>query len=247
MSLEVSEPLLLFKRILNKIGRPYGINPFPRAFELHLSNDTTNCSSIFNKIYENNLWGSSQSRSGPGSEINFTSRYRTELSTLLRERNIRSVFDAPCGDLTWMYEIIMEHQLTYMGGDISHSLVDNLKKNPKLDIRYFDICEDPFPDAKVWHCRDCLFHLPFNKIKQALENFADSNIPYALLTTHRAHFLHKNLDVSVGGFRFLDLERAPINLPKALHYLQDYRKGIDFPRFVGLWSREDVATALTLD
>ena len=245
MNNESLEAFLFGKRVLNKLGRPYGVNPFPRAFENQLSAVIAPRSTVFDKVYVNNFWGSSQSRSGLGSELEFTARYRKDLSKFIRERGIKSFFDAPCGDLNWIQEILKGHEIKYIGGDISKSLIENLKHSfPQIDVCQFDICEDRFPKVDVWHCRDCLFHLPFSDIRLALQNFVDSKIPYALLTTHRARFLHRNLDVSAGGFRFLDLQRPPFNFPPAITYLQDYRKGIDFPRYVGLWTNETIGQAL---
>lgn len=237
--------MLLLKRVLNKLGRQYGINPFPRAFDNPLAADGADRSSVFEQIYRRNFWGSDQSRSGLGSEQEFTRQYRIELTALLRERNVRTIFDAPCGDLNWMDDLLRELPLAYSGGDISQSVVDDvLKKFPGRDVRRFDICQDTFPQADVWHCRDCLFHLPFADIRRAFENFLHSSIPHVLFTTHRARLLHRNLDVSIGGFRFLDLERAPFHLPPAMRYLSDYRKGVEFPRFVGLWPRQAIAESL---
>ena len=56
--------------------------------------------------------------------------------------------------------------------------------------------------------------------------------------------IHENLDLKGIGFRFLDLERAPISLPRPLAYVPDYKIGSDFPRYVGLWTREMIAEAL---
>ncbi len=247
MSADTSGPILFFKRVVNKLGRPYGINPFPRAFENPLvAGVVADRLAVFDRIYQHNFWGSAQSRSGLGSELEFTNRYRMELSRLIQERNIHTIFDAPCGDLNWMREILKAHPIDYIGGDISQSLVEEVRKQfPQLDVRQFDICKDHFPEAEVWHCRDCLFHLPFADIRRAFENFLQSAIPYALLTTHRARFLHKNLDVTAGGFRFLDLERPPFRFPPAIRYLPDYRKGVEFPRFVALWPQDAIAQALT--
>jgi hypothetical protein len=134
--------------------------------------------------------------------------------------------------------------IDYVGGDISASLIEDTRRCfPELDLRVFDITTDPFPAADVWHSRDCLFHLPFEAIFSALSNFVDSGIPYALITSHRARLLHRNLDVSFGGFRFLDLERPPISLPRAIERIPDFEFGHDFPRYVCLWSREQVALA----
>lgn len=237
---------LLLKRIVNKIGRPLGVNPFPRAFPNPLAASASRRSEVFDAVYLENFWGSEQSRSGLGSERDFAERYRSALEALMRQRGFRSIFDAPCGDLNWMGDLITSNSWSYAGGDISRHVVEEVqRKHPELSVRVFDVCEDPFPEADVWHCRDCLFHLPFADVRKAFENFARSNIPHALLTTHKARLLHKNLDVEAGGFRFLDLERPPISLPAAADYLQDYRKGTDFPRYVGLWTRENIRQALS--
>jgi hypothetical protein len=181
-----------------------------------------------------------------GSELAFTQRYRASLVELINNKEFTSIFDAPCGDLNWMPELLKQTNLHYQGGDVSPSLVAELQKNhPQFNIQHFDICRDAFPKVDVWHCRDCFFHLPFADIHKALENFVASEIPYTLLTTHKAFLLHKNLDVRGIGFRFLDLECAPISLPKPLVYLPDYQRGSDFPRYVGLWSREMIQAVLT--
>ncbi len=235
---------LIIRRIINRVGRPLGINPFPRAF--NYDHVPKNRAGAFEEIYQDNFWASDQSRSGVGSELEFTKRYRAELADLILCQNFKSMFDAPCGDLNWMPELLQKTPINYQGGDISESLVKQLKKqNPQINISQFDICNDPFPKVDVWHCRDCLFHLPFADILTALKNFVASEIPYALLTTHRAFLLHRNLDLNGIGFRFLDLERAPISLPKPLAYLPDYSRGSDFPRYVGLWSRQMIKDALS--
>ena len=181
-----------------------------------------------------------------GSETTFTARYRTGLAALIRARGFRRVFDAPCGDLNWMAPLIAETRIEYVGGDISSLVVEDGRcRHPTLDLRVFDITKDSFPEADVWHCRDCLFHLPFEAIRRALLNFASSSIPFALITSHRAHFLHRNLDVGFGGFRFLDLQRAPIMLPRPLERIPDFTVGRDFPRYVCLWSKAQIADALS--
>ena len=235
---------LIGVRIANLIGKPFGINPFPRAFPNPMTRDLKRRDEIFDRIYERNFWESAESRSGVGSEGTFTAKYRARLKSLLDACRLERFFDAPCGDLNWIASLARLPGVDYSGGDISRSLVSVLNRQfPDIDIRAFDICTDQFPVADVWHCRDCLFHLPFEDIRHSLSNFSSSSIPFALITTHRAT-LHRNLDVEAGGFRYLDLERAPIGLPPAEAYLKDYRMGRDFPRYVGLWRREAIAGAL---
>ena len=245
MSEEVEEESMLFaKRVANRIGRPLGINPFPRAFANPSTSVIADPADVFDSIYHSNFWGPGESRSGVGSERDGSATYLARLRTLIYHRGMQRVFDAPCGDLNWSLTLARDSAIDYVGGDISPTLIADLRMQfPQLELGVFDICTDPFPDADVWHCRDCLFHLPFSAIDRAFENFVRSSIPYVLLTTHRARWLHRNLDVPLGGFRFLDLERAPIGLANADEYLQDYRKGTDFPRFVGLWKREAISDA----
>lgn len=241
---ETAGPALLAKRIVNRLGRPFGINPFPRAFPNPTTAQITVRAEVFDSIYRSNFWASGESRSGVGSEVDFSMAYLVRLRALIEKRGLKRLFDAPCGDLNWSIGLARDPEVDYSGGDISARLIADLREQYRdLELGVFDICSDPFPEADVWHCRDCLFHLPFADIRRAFENFTRSTIPYALLTTHRARWLHRNLDVSLGGFRFLDLERPPIGLARAEEYLPDYRKGSDFPRFVGLWSRAAIAKA----
>jgi hypothetical protein len=163
---------------------------------------------------------------------------------LLRKKGIRSIIDAPCGDLNWIFPIINHANIHYMGGDISPSVVQAAQSaHPDIQIQVFDITRDPFPQADLWHCRDCLFHLPFELIEQALVNFTRSSIPFALITTHHSRLLHQNLNIQPGGFRLLDLEKPPFSLPSPLARIRDYLPGRDFPRYVCLWSRQQIISS----
>jgi SAM-dependent methyltransferase len=223
----------LLQRALNRIGRPFGLFPFPVAFDSALENAGQR-SKVFAEIYEKNVWGSAESRSGPGSEIQRTERYRNELVSLLKRRQIGSMFDAPCGDLNWMSLVLDEVPIEYQGGDISVAALEAARqRRPGVHVRRFDICSDPFPDAQLWHCRDSLFHLSFADIWLAFRNAASSSIEYAAMTTNRVRLL-TNMDIHTGGCRILDLERPPFNLSRPLEYLPD--TGQDrVPRYVGLW------------
>lgn len=239
--------MMLARRVLNRLGRPFGINPFPRAFPNPIAAGSSSAAAIFDEIHRTNFWGSGESQSGLGSELAFTRAYRRGLGRCLGDHGLVSLFDAPCGDLNWMSVFLTEHPVAYAGGDISAEVIAQARAaHPGLDLRVFDIMGDPFPQADVWHCRDCLFHLPFAAIRQALANFAGSGIGHALITSHRSRLVHRNLDVGFGGFRFLDLERAPFHLPPPLARIPDYRRGHDFPRHVCLWSRAQVAQAVAV-
>lgn len=237
------DQILFIKRLINRISRPFGINPFPRSFENPIALKIKSANEVFNEIYRTNYWKSSETYSGVGSELNFVYPYIKRLRKVINKYNLEIFFDAPCGDLNWMNILINDGTIKqYHGGDISEEIIKKNRENyPHLSLNVFDITKDSFPTADVWHCRDCLFHLPFSAIYNALENFLDSDIPFALITSHRSYLMHKNLDVGYGGFRFLDLEKEPFSLPNPIERIPDFRIAYDFPRYVCLWSKEQIA------
>ena len=142
-----------------------------------------------------------------------------------------------------MPAVLAETKLSYTGADIAPTLIErNRRRFPQYEFLEFDITRDDFPTVDVWQCRDCMFHLSDSMIWDALRNFARSNCGYALLTTYRG--ILKNADTEPGGWRYLDLTRHPFRLPAPEVMLRDYRRGRDFPRFLGLWRREAIVGAL---
>jgi len=184
-----------------------------------LSND-----SRFDYIFKSKFWArstSGESVSGSGSTIKNTVIYRDQLKQFINmhKGNRLKFFDAPCGDLNWVKELI--ELVDYIGGDISGDLIQNLReKYPQVDLFKFDIIEDIFPKADVWHCRHCLFHLSIADIVLALENFCRSDIDQALITNH---FLPDSItfDILTGSFRPLDLTNYPFYLPRPKAWLLD--------------------------
>lgn len=231
--------------VADRITRPFGLSliSFSRLAAIPSAREGPSARSRFDQIAVDNLWGSKESLSGAGSEVGRTERYRQALIHLLKERGFKSMFDAPCGDLNWMHLVLGELEIDYIGGDISPSLIEkNRERFPDLKFMEFDITADPFPVADVWHCRDCLFHLSYRDIDLAFRNFLQSQIPYALITNHRG--LIRNVDIESGGWRYIDLRRAPFSLPAPETTIADYSLG-DLPRFVALWTREQIERAVS--
>ena len=182
----------------------------------------------FDYIYDTGLWGvgaNNESLSGSGSTIENSKLYLKQLNQYfdeykkLNNKEQIKFFDAPCGDLNWVKNTIQ--QLAYIGGDISPNLIADLqKKFISIDLRVFDIIIDQFPEADIWHCRHCHFHLSLSDIAKSLENFCQSNIETALLTNH---FLPDRVtfDIPTGSFRFIDLTNFPFYLPKPQVWLLD--------------------------
>ena len=233
-------------RLLDHWLNPLGISPLSLlGLGISQGPEADPAQEHFDAIAEGQTWGSEESISGPGSEISYTAPYRRALVDALQKYKIRSVFDAPCGDLNWMTHVLNVVNVEYSGGDISPVVIaSNRRQHPDIRTFVFDITRQAFPQAQVWHCRDCMFHLSYKDIMAALHNFVNSDCEYALLTSHTG--LIRNYNIRTGGWRYLDLRKAPFNFGKAEAQLIDYRKGIDFPRYVGLWRRDVVAQYLEI-
>lgn len=193
--------------------------------------------SAFDTIYQENRWGSDESRSGRGSTMAQTQLLRRELPLLFQRLGVTTFLDAPCGDFYWMRHVPMG-QTHYIGGDIVPDLIGKLKReHPDRDFRVMDIVEGPIPKADLWLCRDTLFHLPNADVQKVLTLAAHSGVRFFLMTTYP--FAEENRDIKAGGFRFLNLQAAPFNLPPPILSIDDFSVP-EPPRVLGLWSAEQL-------
>jgi hypothetical protein len=109
----------------------------------------------FTKIYRDDLWDGGESRSGPGSGLAYTTNLRLKLPALFDKYQIKSVFDAPCGDFHWMQHVLAKSNIDYIGGDIVEELVErNQKQFGKkiVNFMHINVIEDPFPFADLRVC-----------------------------------------------------------------------------------------------
>jgi hypothetical protein len=200
---------------------------------------------VFESHAASNYWLNAESVSGDGSTLDYTHNLRHELAKFLRGFQVASMFDAPCGDFNWMRAVDFPEGFAYTGGDIVGSLAEaNRARYPGSSFVRFDIAADPFPDADLWFCRDCLFHLPSEMALAALRGFARSRIGYVMTTTHLNVTGFENREVEPGGFRLIDLYKPPYNLPReVLFRIADYVH--PYPqRELCVWSRAQVAAAI---
>ncbi len=142
----------------------------------------------------------------------YTVNLRSQLEVFLERFDIRSFFDAPCGDFNWMCEVQFPEQLVYLGGDIADTLVSENKikySNHQREFVAFNIVTDRFPVSDMWFCRDCFFHLPNIDIFRALHNFVDLDMKFLMMTNHIDSLNFENRDAKAGGFRLLDFFIEP--------------------------------------
>jgi len=100
---------------------------------------TSDRSRFFDQVYNNNVWsfpdweGAANGggvRSGFGSTLHQTVNLREFLESFIREKNIKSVVDIPCGDLHWITNVnpVISGNVVYFGGDVSKVVIDEHKQ-----------------------------------------------------------------------------------------------------------------------
>ena len=197
----------------------------------------------FTHFYHTYKWGKSESHSGPGSTVEYTSSIRQELPKLFDRFGIERILDAPCGDYHWFRLVPRDPRIHYIGGEIVRPLVRKNQQaygNENTEFIHLDIVKDRLPPADLWLCRDCLFHLSNEDIFSVLQNFLSSDIRYLLTSTHSE--CKENTDIMTGEFRFLNLALPPFSFCSPLVYIDDWIEG--FPvRLLALWESQELGKA----
>lgn len=202
---------------------------------------------IFSSIWRSNYWGSAESHSGPGSTMDQTRKLVEELPKLFSDLNVKTILDAPCGDLNWMQHILNGSEYDYIGGDIVGKLVRNNEKRygtRRITFRKLDITKHDFPAADLWLCRHTLFHFSYSDIYLALKQFVDSDIEYFLTTNCITTSDFSNSDILTGGWRRLNLFLPPFNFPRNPLWQMDDFVYPTPPTTLTLWTKEQIVSSL---
>ena len=203
----------------------------------------------FTQINESKYWKSEESVSGDGSEIAVTQELIKELQLFLKNKNIESMLDIPCGDFNWMQHTNLQ-DIDYIGGDIVENLiVDNNTKygNKKISFQVLDLTKDILPKTDVIFCRDCLVHLSYKDIYKALVNIKKSKSNY-LLTTSFSRCI-KNKDIITGQWRKLNFELFPFYFKKPILVIDEKytKKGDKYAdKTMCLWEVKNISIPFKL-
>ncbi len=195
----------------------------------------------FTAIYESNKWKNEESRSGEGSTLEYTRNIRKEIPRLIEGYEVKTILDAPWGDYNWFRHIPRDQDTQYTGADIVRSLIAaNQEKFGNENTRFvqLDIITQELPDADLWLCRDCLFHLSYDDIFSVIGNFLNSDIRYLLTSTHTE--CDRNIDIPTGHFRLINLELPPFSFCKPNLTIDDWIEGSPV-RHLAMWERKDLA------
>ena len=209
---------------------------------------------IFTQIYEGyKFGGTNESRSGLGSTLEETNILRDKIKLLIREKNIKSVVDVPCGDFNWMKEIVFSFE-NYIGGDIvSQCIIENNERYSNSRIKFidFDLLTDEIPTADLLIVRDIVGHFPLEDGKKIINNILKCNCKYLLSTTWHniqdEHYNHKHFNKGVedyGKFYSVNLMSEPFFFPKPDTFIVEDVDVVDYKngnrKVLALWDLQKV-------
>lgn len=194
---------------------------------------------VFARIARQNSWDGTESVSGPGSTLMATANIRAALPEIIREHDIQSILDIPCGDAYWISRCLPKG-VHYTGADIVPELIQkNLREKREVgDFCVLDLVSDDLPPNDLLIVRDCFIHLPNSTVMKAIANIKQSDSRLILLT----HFpkVEVNIDIEVGGFRAINLLRPPFSLPEPILLIRESDETEDDDKHIGLWYVQDI-------
>ena len=188
---------------------------------------------IFENIYQNYGFGSTESKSGPGSTLSETEKLREEIRKVIKDYNIKSVTDLPCGDLNWI-NLLFDDIEKYVGCDIvEECITDNKNKYPEYKFYCLDLESDKIPESDLLIVRDVIGHQPIDVGINMIKNILSSNCKYLLSTTWALkkdnewfaptkNTIHReNEGVEYGRFYPVNLMAPPFNFPEPEIFLEE--------------------------
>jgi len=162
---------------------------------------------------------------------------RNALPGVLASIAAESLLDASCGDFNWMRHVDLG-KVEYIGCDVVPEMIAlNRERYGRKSRRFLllDVTTDELPKVDVILCRECFIHFSFKHIQAAIDNFKRSNSTFLLATTHVG--VKENRDTHTGGWRMINLEIPPFNLPRPARLITE---DSELGKCLGLWRLEEL-------
>ena len=212
-----------------------------------LSKKSRELQRVFDTIHAANHWGDRESISGPGSTRERAASFLPDLIAQVRALGTHVLLDAPCGDFNWAAPLA-DAVDRYIGVDIVPGLIRSNRERWASPRRRFvcrDLVHQRLPAADVVLTRDALVHLTHADILLALANLRRTGATHLITTTFIGD--RDNQDIRTGGWRPLNLQRAPFDFPAPVALIDEHchhSGGVYSDKRLGVWRFEDLATAL---
>lgn len=172
---------------------------------------------VFDSIYESGLWGKDENNegtSGSGSSFENSEIYFNYLQDFLRDKNIRSVVDAGCGD--WQFSKFIDWRgISYFGYDASRMIIEkNAETYGSENIRFIheNFVNSDLPNADLLIVKDVLQHLSIHNIHQAVKQFDKFKYVIVVNDVDPETLSALNLDIRDGDYRTLDITLEPFSV-----------------------------------
>lgn len=178
---------------------------------------------IFHRNKKFKIDGVLESISGRGSSVKLANAASNFIVEIIKQFDIKSISDCPCGDLNWIKHIDFKN-IEYTGYDIVDELIENNKKIfPEKKFVVFDAINEILPKSDLIISRDFLFHLYLHEGKKVLDNYIKSGSKYLLTTSFNK--LNKNTETNSEYrwfFRRINLNIEPYSLKKIISSKIEY-------------------------
>lgn len=204
----------------------------------------------FEQAAGQNYWSDADSVSGPGSNMLQTRVIREKIPILLEKYGVKTMLDAPCGDLFWMKDILpvlIKNGIQYRGADIVAGLIEKNKitfESPNIVFYNLDLTKGPLPKADLVFTRDCFIHLSYGNIYSILCNYKKSGARYLLVSTYTNN---SRTNENVDGFylygRMLNMQKFPFYFGEPLDLIVEEcleNNGINNDKSLGLWELKNI-------
>jgi hypothetical protein len=185
---------------------------------------------IFFLIYKSNHWNKYKKInednflvSGPGSipGNKQTNNVINNLDIFIKKNNIKSILDMPCGDFSWMKNLVKNNtDINYTGYDIVNDIITlNNKKHSSNKINFFcrDIVnEKNYDNFDLVFIRDFFIHIDNESINRILTKIKNSKVRFLACSNNNNESFNNNI-AAIGAHRKINLKIKPFYLDEIFH------------------------------
>lgn len=207
-----------------------------------MDKETINLQDAFREVYHKNVWGSSESKSGPGSEHDSV-LVRGTIKTIcdvirqyLTDKTEITLSDIPCGDFNWIHLLFIAildtthvTKITYFSYDIVPDIkndwltLDDRIKQHNLNVvlipfQQLDLRNHSPSPTDIVLCKELFIHLSLDDIQKCLVSIQRSGSMLCVFSDHDG-FDNTELEYSsLGICREVCLVKPPFCLQPVLYH-----------------------------
>jgi len=216
-----------------------------KAFQVQPRHCTTGTHAVatFSHIYSSAGWGirpgtaeyyytrpmDRPSASGHGSDLGSATWASAKfLAAVIRQFNISTMVDIPCGDANWQFASWeMDSLVAYVGLDIAPAIIKlnrhRFAHHSNKRFLFWDLASCSIPRIKLGagprvadlvNVRDVLQHMPRQRVEAATRNILESGTRLIVATTYPRERGSVIINISEGGWTPYDLNE--LGFPKAV-------------------------------